>query len=75
MYIASQDDLESFIERARSSSILAVDTEFIREKTYYPKLCLLQLGTVEEQVAIDPFAISDLSALREVWAGAHPRAR
>lgn len=63
MYIASQEDLEAFIGRASSSSILAIDTEFLREKTYYPKLCLLQMATDDEVVIIDPFAIEDLTVL------------
>lgn len=63
MYIASQEDLESFVERARSSSMLAIDTEFLREKTYYPKLCLVQMSADDEVAIIDPFAIDDLKAI------------
>ena len=63
MYIANQDALEAFVERARSSSILAIDTEFLREKTYYAKLCLLQMATDDEVAVVDPFAISDLSVI------------
>ncbi len=67
MYIDSQADLEAFVERARTSSILCVDTEFLREKTYYPKLCLMQLATDDERVIVDPFEVDDISALREVF--------
>ena len=63
MYIASQDDLESFVERSRTSSILAIDTEFLREKTYYPKLCLMQIAVDDEIAIIDPFAVDDLHVL------------
>lgn len=66
MYIASQADLEAFVERAHQSSVLAVDTEFLREKTYYPKLCLLQMATDDERVIIDPFAVADLKVLRDL---------
>lgn len=66
MYIASQAELEAFVERARKSSILAIDTEFLREKTYYPKLCLLQMATDDEVVIIDPFEVDDLAALKPV---------
>jgi ribonuclease D len=38
------------------ASFLAVDTEFMREKTYWPQLCLIQVGAPEETVAIDPLA-------------------
>lgn len=61
--ITCKRDLECFIKRAQSSSYLALDTEFLREKTYYPKLCLIQIASEEEIVLIDPLAIDDLSIL------------
>lgn len=57
--ITTDDQLREFADRASRSEVLAVDTEFLREKTYYPKLCLIQLGTDAEQVAVDPFAVKD----------------
>jgi ribonuclease D len=45
---------------------IALDTEFIREKTYYAKLGLIQLATEEVVACVDPLAIADLSPLREV---------
>lgn len=66
MYIASQDELEAFVERSRQSSLLAIDTEFLREKTYYPKLCLIQMATDTENVIVDPFAVDDLKVLCEL---------
>ncbi len=62
-YIANQENLEAFARRARSSAVLAIDTEFLREKTYYANLCLLQLATDTEVAVVDPFAIEDLSVL------------
>ncbi|MFP4131013.1 MAG: ribonuclease D [Thiohalospira sp.] len=48
---------------------LAVDTEFLRERTYYPQLCLVQVATPEGDVAcIDPLALTDLSPLWAVLA-------
>lgn len=67
MYIATQENLVAFAERARSSSVLAVDTEFLREKTYYAKLCLLQMATDDETVIIDPFGVDDLTVLSAVF--------
>ena len=64
MYIASQAELEAFVERAGTSGLLAIDTEFLREKTYYPKLCLLQMATENEAVIVDPFAVEDLGVVR-----------
>lgn len=63
LYIQDGQTLRAFCERAASSHVLAVDTEFLREKSYYPKLCLIQLGTHDETAAIDPFAIQDLSPI------------
>lgn len=67
MYITDQKQLKEFAARAKTSPILAVDTEFLREKTYWPKLCLIQLATEEESVAVDPFRVKDLSALAELF--------
>jgi len=47
----------------QSHSIVAVDTEFLREKTYNAKLCLVQLGIGDDQYCIDVLAIDDLSLL------------
>ncbi|MEG0620225.1 MAG: ribonuclease D [Raoultibacter sp.] len=63
MYIANQEMLINFVERAHTSSVLAIDTEFLREKTYYARLCLLQLATDTEVVVVDPFAVKDLGVL------------
>ena len=62
MYIATQEKLEEFVNRAKTATVLAVDTEFLREKTYYAKLCLIQMATPKENVLIDPFAV-DIKAL------------
>jgi ribonuclease D len=66
--IDSSDALNAFTGRAsRAGDIVALDTEFMREKTYRAELCLLQVATTEEAVCIDPLALagagSDLSAL------------
>ncbi|CAN0538174.1 unnamed protein product, partial [Laminaria digitata] len=48
--------LSAFCARAAAFPFLTVDTEFIREKTYWPVLCLVQVGTPDEAVAIDALA-------------------
>ena len=63
MYGTDELSLASFCERASKARVIAVDTEFLRERTYHPKLCLIQVATADESVAIDPLAISDLSPL------------
>ncbi len=67
MYIDSQAELEAFVERAGTTRVLAIDTEFLREKTYYPKLCLMQLATDDERVIIDPFGVDDLKVLKRLF--------
>ncbi len=43
-----------------------MDTEFLREKTYYPKFCLLQIATPDWVACIDPIALPDLNPLLDV---------
>ncbi len=45
---SSAEDLQKFCERARACRFVTIDTEFLREKTYYPKLCLLQMAIPTE---------------------------
>ena len=54
--ITTTDALAARCRAWRSASYIAVDTEFMREKTYWPILCLIQVGAPEESVAIDPMA-------------------
>lgn len=63
MYLSTQSELEAFCELASDAKVLAVDTEFLREKTYYPRLCLVQVAAGEHVAAIDPILIEDLSPL------------
>ena len=67
MYLSTQAELASFCERAASSRVLAVDTEFLREKTFYPKLCLVQVAAGDDIAAIDPLLIEDLSPLARLF--------
>ena len=66
VYIANQENLAAFAERTMHSSVLPIDTEFLREKTYYAKLCLIQLATDDETAIVDPFAVDDLKVLAPV---------
>lgn len=53
--ITQQSDLEAFCAAA-DSDYITVDTEFLRDKTYYPKLCLVQIASAETAAIIDPLA-------------------
>src|SRR3954467_8634360 len=54
--ITDSDSLKSLCERLSRSEFVAVDTEFMRENSFWPELCLIQIGDVEEAAAIDPKA-------------------
>src|ERR1700709_2001672 len=54
--ITDTDSLKSLCDRLSQSPFVAVDTEFMRENTYWPDLCLIQIGNEEEAAAIDPKA-------------------
>jgi ribonuclease D len=65
-YIDTPDSLSEFCRQISTSDWIALDTEFLREKTYYPKLCLLQIATTDVVACIDPIALDDLSPVLEV---------
>jgi ribonuclease D len=61
--ITRSEDLAPLVERLSKKPFVAVDTEFMRENTYWPDLCLIQIASDEEAAAIDPKADIDLSPL------------
>ncbi len=48
--------LEQFCTALAAREFITVDLEFLREKSYYAKLCLIQVGSVSECAIIDPLA-------------------
>ena len=54
--ITTNDALRDFCERLSAAPFIAVDTEFMRETTYWPKLCLIQAASTEHAGIIDPLA-------------------
>jgi ribonuclease D len=65
-YINTTDQLVALCEQIKKESWLALDTEFLREKTYYPKFCLLQIATPEWVACVDPIALPSLDMLFDV---------
>jgi ribonuclease D len=62
--ITDSESLAAFCRRIENATFITVDTEFMRESTYYPELCLIQVASTEEAAAIDPLADGiDLSPL------------
>ena len=49
-------ELNELCSRLSEKDFVAVDLEFIREKTYYPILCLIQIASDDEAAIIDPLA-------------------
>jgi len=65
--ITDSEALAAFCAKLDGAPFIAVDTEFMRESTYYPELCLLQVATEEISAAIDPLAEGiDLSPLLRI---------
>lgn len=54
--ITTTDELASACSRLAAHPFVTVDTEFLRETTYYPKLCLIQIASPGEAVLVDPLA-------------------
>lgn len=65
-YIDTPDALSAFCARLAGVPWITVDTEFLREKTYYPKLCLLQLAAPGMAACIDPLALDDLTPVMDL---------
>tara|TARA_Y100001934_G_scaffold56829_1_gene70237 strand:+ start:9355 stop:10530 length:1176 start_codon:yes stop_codon:yes gene_type:complete len=66
--IADTQTLAAFCEKQKSAAFITVDTEFVREKTYYPILCLIQIAGPDDAVVIDAMASNiNLSPLDELF--------
>jgi ribonuclease D len=60
-YIEDHASLVELCQKLAQADILAIDTEFVRTRTLYPKLGLIQVNDGENLALIDPVAINDLS--------------
>jgi len=54
--ISDSESLASFCARVGNSDYITVDTEFMRERTFWPLLCLVQVAGPDEATTIDPLA-------------------
>jgi ribonuclease D len=64
--IETTEKLEAFMGKISAAKWVALDTEFLREKTYYAKLCLIQIEAEGHRACVDPLSIDDMSSLYEV---------
>jgi ribonuclease D len=65
-YITTPEALIQACDVLKKAKVLCVDTEFHREKTYYPQFALLQVGCNEGHFVIDPVQIKDLKPIWDV---------
>lgn len=66
LYIETPESLTALVTQLAHSPWLAIDTEFLREKTYRARLCLLQLSAPGIVACIDPLALADLRELNHL---------
>ncbi|MEM9838793.1 MAG: ribonuclease D [Pseudomonadota bacterium] len=65
--ITTTDELNQFVHAAKGAPFVTVDTEFMREKTYFSRLCLIQIATPDDAAIVDPLSDGiDLEALFEL---------
>ncbi len=65
--LKTTEALAAFCDKARNKEFLCVDTEFMRESTFYSILCLIQISTDEDEAIIDPLSKDmDLAPLGEL---------
>ena len=67
-HILIQDpaSLKDFCNHLQEQPWIALDTEFVRERTFYAQLCLIQIATPQRVACIDPLAIKDLTSLLDL---------
>ena len=66
LMIDSYDALLPYCQQAAQQSVIAVDTEFVRTRTFYPHIGLVQIYDGVDIALIDPIAIDDLSPLSQL---------
>ncbi|GAA4719422.1 ribonuclease D [Sphingomonas lutea] len=65
--ITKSEELAALVDRLSQHDFVAVDTEFMRENTYWPDLCLIQVASIDEAAAIDPKADINLAPLLSLF--------
>lgn len=65
--ITNSGELKKFCLEIANESFITIDTEFIREETYFPRLCLIQVASSKNITLIDPIALNmDLVAFLDI---------
>jgi ribonuclease D len=63
VYLKTSEELALFVKNAAGTRAVGIDTEFMRERTYYARLCLVQISLPDATAIIDPLTIDDLGPL------------
>jgi ribonuclease D len=66
LLIDRPDALAGFVEEAKDAAWLGLDTEFVRDRHYYPQAGLIQIATPGRIALVDPVALPDLSPLKDL---------
>lgn len=66
LYVDTPAVLQQLCGQLRGHPWIALDTEFLREKTYYPRLCLIQLAVPGLAACVDPLQLDDLDPLLDI---------
>ncbi len=73
IWIDREDELPALADTLRAEAAIGVDTEFLRERTFFPKLCLLQLSAGDRVWCVDTLAVRSLEPLMSVLAATPAR--
>ena len=66
LYVDNNEKLQQLCQSIKDAPLLILDTEFVREKTYRAKLCLIQIATDDIVACVDPIALPDITSLMEI---------
>lgn len=66
-YVSDEASLNAIVAQYQQSPLLVLDTEFVRTRTYYAKLGLIQAYDGKTLALIDPVALPDLSVFGLCW--------
>jgi ribonuclease D len=64
-WVRTPEELQTLIDELLGEEAYAIDTEFLRERTYYPQLALVQIGWGDKVAIVDPLAV-DIGPLRQL---------
>lgn len=66
LYVDNSEKLQKLCDSIKDAPLLIIDTEFVREKTYRAKLCLIQIATDNIIACIDPITLNDITPLMDI---------